>query len=122
LIPNSSSEDDVRNHVGLFCEQFKNPDLRAAYSASLNSMVKDNTLKSEAAENGILWGRLEYGCQNMIYEQIDCLADVMLDEKIEEVFCYIYGEAARASPSMWEKDMRNQAFGVKKEPVDTADE
>jgi hypothetical protein len=114
LIPFDSSESDVKAHVTKILDVFKNIDVRNMYSNTIDVVVTHENFKKDVLPGHPqckLWLKLEGASKNMVYKQIEYLAEIMTDEKVVDVFIKIFKFQAGESPSYWPKEIRKLAFG-----------
>jgi hypothetical protein len=117
LLPRNLSESDVRDLAFKFCENFKNNDVKEAYSTAMESVTNSDKLKRDVAVagKGSLWAKLASGSNNIVYQKLSSLNEVLLDEKIEEIFRFLYNFEASQAPSSWPVEKRVLAFGRSRE-------
>ena len=114
LMPFESCEDDVRAHVTSILDVCKNIDIRTMYSETVDLVVTSDNFKKDVKPGHPqckLWLKLEGASKNIVYKKINYLAEIMTDEKVEDVFLKIYKFQAGESPSYWPKEIRKLAFG-----------
>ena len=115
LIPSPSSEIDVKNAMTHFCAQFKNTKIQMAYRIAMENTMKADSIKQDVAENGKLWEKLASAANNIHYNKIDQLSQVLCDKTIEEIIQLTYGYGGGVSPSMWDRKIFKLAFGDQKD-------
>jgi hypothetical protein len=110
--------DDVKNHAQSLAIQFKNECVQRAYQSALTKVMYSPKAFNDAAPGkGALWTKLAAAAEtkNIVYQELGCLSELLLDEKIEEIFHICYGQLVPGeSPSMWPKAIHTLAFGEQK--------
>ena len=114
FVDHPSTEESVKSHAQAFANVFTNDAVKRVYATALSNVMWSPKALQDAGKAGPLWTKLANASQNshIVYQRLNCLSELLLNDKIEEVFlqlydCLVPGE----SPSMWPKDIQELAFG-----------